>query len=1088
MSYGISSGVNDRIKRQQEIFDVEDELEGGDIRDLVAEACPVPHPKILARLQKDWERGPDFSFRLPWQSRTNFDKYNEGYNEQNVMFFARILTMLAELGILPPAQVQTQGVGGSKGVGGVLPTNFDGPLQITPDVPASTPTFNVAHDEKEAKENALSDGPGSLSEASRAQMIDVLRFGRNQVQALIDHVHANPTGDRVEDSKRQADVLQITALVLENETLQQEARQLREQKEAIERQELIRAEFMSDEFVSLYDELELEVDRQQMLQNRSRIRDLDSTMWLLKDRMDAKESQMIELQERLQRRRDASIVLPRVVWNLQHEREAALIPGNNYADQLGTDFDDGDVIPDVQTTSRMRRMRTWAEGIRRRLPHSRLTRRQQEVVELILPPPVEVEYKDDDIENEVWVADHPEVAEWERYLGTGGMWRRCRLLKLIALFLAVPVAVAIPTVLLHRNESQTVDDELVQLFLTLDEKTHWFRQLPLRAWQRIIIITPREENYLLLQQVTDLQLHFPSDEFVLWQIDFCLFGENKNEERALQWFNQVTKPDVSYRTKHATELTAIATNIKDKYLLDAFEYCFVCRANDSALNVISAFYQAMPAIAKTHPLFMVATEAKSQISHDLLFPTRGVNKYEALVNAFSDVLKNQTQPYFSDWIHEMKLRYKASKFYERLPEEAFDNFLQELSVHSQKYPHDAKDIVGDFLNRFTTKTAELPFLIATNELKWDEDIYQPTTQLLQEMRAYHNEGDFDALSYDVFNKHWDKRSAKTEYQSFEEAVTFLDLDTPTKYMLFVLLGSIDNGIVTFTQNAMKDVAESSDEFPDVLPSVSLYKQREVDNIQMLDQNRRISSTNRHILFTTQNQGYTLAETPFLRTSKYVLMKVGLVSFFMVTTEGNQQYANLVTVTSPQNALPTDETQVQREFDVEIYRKPIEESNNGVVLTNSTQGSLAAHIVALGAFVALSSQVTGGKGPTITFLLAGWEGLTSVVFPTLAYSGEFLGYVKDATIPYVVPVVSGLLPKLQDLTFNKAAMLAVFGTSWWYGSNATLTTIDKVADSAVKISKVAAQSGMGLAAVVLSGVVLFVLVDNVSTRGKKRKLF
>lgn len=217
------------------------------------------------------------------------------------------------------------------------------------------------------------------------------------------------------------------------------------------------------------------------------------------------------------------------------------------------------------------------------------------------------------------------------------------------------------------------------------------------------------------------------------------------------------------------------------------------------------------------------------------------------------------------------------------------------------------------------------------------------------------------------------------------------------------------------------------------------------------------------------------------------MKVGLVSFFMVTTEGNKQYANLVTVTSPQNALPApgdEDTQAQREFNVQFYQKPMEETNTGFWLTNNTWGSLAAHIVAWGALVSLSSFAFGRPGPTITFFVAGWDTATKVVLPLAASSASS---AVEATIPYVAPVFTGLLAATKDLTFNKAALIYVAGQSWWYGSNSTLTTIDKIADSAVKISRSAGQAGIGLAAVVLSGVVLFVLVDNVSTR-KKRKLF
>ena len=71
------------------------------IKEIVAEACPVPNERTVQRL-KDAHKSYNFSLRLPWQSAPA-PRY---YDEQDVLFYARILTMLAAKGIYPPVQVR----------------------------------------------------------------------------------------------------------------------------------------------------------------------------------------------------------------------------------------------------------------------------------------------------------------------------------------------------------------------------------------------------------------------------------------------------------------------------------------------------------------------------------------------------------------------------------------------------------------------------------------------------------------------------------------------------------------------------------------------------------------------------------------------------------------------------------------------------------------------------------------------------------------------------------------------------------------------------------------------------------------------
>lgn len=159
-----SGSYNTQIYAQQE---------ARDIKEVVAEACPEPNPRIVQRLRDAWKTN-DFSIRLPWQSAPA----PASYNEEDIQF-ARILTMLAKLDIYPPAVLQA-----AKGPS--LP-NFDGPLTFVPEGQTSGRTFNVEMTELEAKENALANNRrGSLADAAEGQMTVLLtRQARNQQMALI---------------------------------------------------------------------------------------------------------------------------------------------------------------------------------------------------------------------------------------------------------------------------------------------------------------------------------------------------------------------------------------------------------------------------------------------------------------------------------------------------------------------------------------------------------------------------------------------------------------------------------------------------------------------------------------------------------------------------------------------------------------------------------------------------------------------------------------------------------------------------------------------------------------------------------------
>ena len=74
--------------------------------DIVKTLVPEPDPKILQRLISH-HSSTDFSIRMPWQ-RSPQVAY---YDLEDLKFYARILTMLAALGIYPPAEVLMGGGG-----------------------------------------------------------------------------------------------------------------------------------------------------------------------------------------------------------------------------------------------------------------------------------------------------------------------------------------------------------------------------------------------------------------------------------------------------------------------------------------------------------------------------------------------------------------------------------------------------------------------------------------------------------------------------------------------------------------------------------------------------------------------------------------------------------------------------------------------------------------------------------------------------------------------------------------------------------------------------------------------------------------
>lgn len=163
------SGVSDQVELRKRITQ-----DTRDIREIVKEACPVPNQNTVERLRDAWKQH-DWNIRAPWQpSRVAY------YDEEDVLFFARILTMLSAMGVHAPAQLQAQGGGSTTSL------NFDGPMVITPGEQTSRSYLNVPDTKEEIKRNALSSDRGGLADAASRQLPEVKTQGRPQVIELVN--------------------------------------------------------------------------------------------------------------------------------------------------------------------------------------------------------------------------------------------------------------------------------------------------------------------------------------------------------------------------------------------------------------------------------------------------------------------------------------------------------------------------------------------------------------------------------------------------------------------------------------------------------------------------------------------------------------------------------------------------------------------------------------------------------------------------------------------------------------------------------------------------------------------------------------
>lgn len=146
------------------------------IRQWIKDLLPEPDPNIVNRLIS-YYNNTNYSIRLPFAT-TPQQSY---YDLEDVKFFARILTMLKDLGIFPPPILKSQG-GPSKIIG----STFDGPLLITPNGNSSARFLNVPNSEIEMKGNVLSREAGGLADGAEGLVPEVEYAGREQVIELMD--------------------------------------------------------------------------------------------------------------------------------------------------------------------------------------------------------------------------------------------------------------------------------------------------------------------------------------------------------------------------------------------------------------------------------------------------------------------------------------------------------------------------------------------------------------------------------------------------------------------------------------------------------------------------------------------------------------------------------------------------------------------------------------------------------------------------------------------------------------------------------------------------------------------------------------
>lgn len=943
------------------------------IEEQVAETCPEPNPVIVERLRKRASQ-LDQSFRLPWQLQPTPPPVD--MNE--IMFYARILTMLWKLGVQPPVQVDMAGKGflpgGYRVVPTVVPSEEKGYLR-TPNTP------------EEIEMNALSNEPGSLYQASENMLPEVKTRGRPQVLSLLRKFNRFFRNESKRNPENQAPPnFVITDVNLDD----------------IEFDDLVERELAEFEPTAFADRLDAEVTANNPV-----------------------------LRRRLtERRREAREKISRIVADVQRRLVWARLSPEQKA------------------------------KIRKVLSREEKT---QGGIEL---PNYYTQTDDPLLDDEP--DEGPQFGLPTRRDPTRSRWW---LITKIAYYLLVPTGALIAGIsVYYQAESTSEEDKLVQLFRAMPE-THWFRQLPIRSWIKLVGLTNRQENYLLLQQVNSTKLQFfKEDVYVLWNIDKKLFDtESQNLPLALAWFD-VIKNAVNYRSKHQQELKDA---LELKLPLSPFDFCYVCQASDpNGLSVISNF-AARNALV-TQELAEKIEQTKLDIETERMSPNRS-NNYQELINAFQKAMPRDQ--FLSDWAKAMINLSVKCQFRFVIHEDAFSNFLSELETNTSLYPSEAKSTVSEFLHRFQAQRDGLqnviPFKPYEYPLLYDEDKSLATQHMLRAMNKYANDGDKDQLCYDYFNENWDKRSSHVVFENFDDVIAPFELNNKSKFLLFVLLGAIQQGVVTYMSNIQNELFDSGDELPEKLKSVNLSKQAQTDVELPPEDRHRLASHNRQVLFAAGNE-HSYATAPFYRTRRYILFPIGLVSFFMVTVEGNKEFANIVTINNPSNLLPNTqqedtENEVPAEFNIQIYKKEIKGQGPWTTFQDDTWSgaSLKAGVYAGMVWAATVLRPNGGAAKIVSFLAS----TATLAGPTIINAGN-----------YAINYGANLFAQAKSLTFNKAAFIATSAGVVAYGPKAT-------ADAISQVGKGVQSAGVGiLLAGITFGVLYMLPKGNIfrHTKGTKRK--
>ncbi len=129
----------------------------------VAYYYPNPKPNILNNLIAH-HSGYNFGVRFPWSS-TPVSNY---YDLEELKFYARILSMLEDIGVYPPPIVQSQGGGPANVV-----ASFEGPFIFAPSGNTVRRRLNVFATEGENKANVLSGEFGSLADGAEGEVKEV---------------------------------------------------------------------------------------------------------------------------------------------------------------------------------------------------------------------------------------------------------------------------------------------------------------------------------------------------------------------------------------------------------------------------------------------------------------------------------------------------------------------------------------------------------------------------------------------------------------------------------------------------------------------------------------------------------------------------------------------------------------------------------------------------------------------------------------------------------------------------------------------------------------------------------------------------